>query len=372
MFEYKRFDILEVAEKCGISLNSRTLERSEVEAWCPFCPTESSDNHLYLNKAKERFYCQKCSASGNSVSLYARVFGISNKEAAERLSGDFVNEIPKRDLQPKTPCYDLAPLARRHDVYYDMLRTIWLSTEHRKCLQERGLSDERIEHNMYRSMPFSFYERRAIAGHLAKRHDLRGVPGFYYSKHKHWELCGKSGILIPICDADGYIQGVQIRLDNADKKKYRWLSSNPDYGFPYGTPSSVWVHVTGNRNAKEAYITEGGLKGDVASYLSGDRLFICTAGVSSIQYLYDVLKSLNVSKINGCYDMDQLDALNSLLEQRKNPFDSEAYKPCPLEKMEALIRKTGVIYERRVWPREHNGIDEYYLDWLTRENRKAA
>jgi hypothetical protein len=247
-----------------------------------------------------------------------------------------------------------------------------LTEEHRNNLRLRGLSDERISDNMYRSMPAHFYKRRSIAGFLAKRHDLRGIPGFYYSKYGYWELWGKPGLLIPICDMGGYIQGVQLRLDGAEKNKYRWLSSNPEYGFPYGTPSSVWVHISGDRNAKEAYITEGGLKGDVASYLSGGRLFICTAGVSSVQYLYDALKSLSVTRLNGCYDMDQVQVLDTLLELRKDPRNADAFKPCPLEKMEAVAQSTGIPYERRTWPAEINKIDEVYFDWVRRQERKAA
>jgi len=371
LFEYQKFDIVEVAGRCGISLNSRTLDRVEVEAWCPFCATKSSDYHLYLHKYKERFYCYKCSAKGNSVTLYARVFGISNKEAYERLSGELDDEIPKRDQSSKLPGHDLAPLARRHDIYYDMLQTLGLSSEHRKNLWTRGLTDERIGRNMYRSMPFSFYERRAVALHLAKRYDLRGVPGFYYSKYGHWELWGKPGVLIPVCDADGYIQGMQIRLDDVKKKKYRWLSSNPEYGFPYGASSSTWIHVTGNRGSGEAYITEGGLKGDIASYLSGDRLFICTAGVSSIRYLGDALRSLHVSKVCGCYDMDQIKALRELQALRADPYVIDAHKPCPLEKMEAVVRSSGLPYERCEWTPELNGIDDYYLDCLIRRQKAS-
>ncbi len=76
-------------------------------------------------------------------------------------------------------------------------------------------------------------------------------------------LAGVPGILIPICDHEGYIQGLQIRLDNVDKKKYRWLSSNPDNGYPYGVASSVWVHVVGNRGGAECEFTEGALKGEL-------------------------------------------------------------------------------------------------------------
>jgi len=384
LFEYQKFDIVEVAERCGIKIKSRTLDRAEVEAWCPFCPTRSSDYHLHLNKDKERFVCYKCSAGGNSVTLYARVFGVSNKEAYERLSGNADYAPNQSECAPgdsaaaALPGYEIAPLRRRHDVYYDMLAAMSLTDRHLRDLTERGLSPERIRQNMYRTMPFSFYERRTIAGHLEKRYDLRGVPGFYYSKYGHWELWGKTGVLIPVCDKDGYIQGLQIRLDDAKKKKYRWLSSNPDYGFPYGTPSGTWVHIAGaqrshgNLDGSEAYITEGALKGDVASYLSGGRLFVCMGGAANIRDLGGTLRSLHISKVSGCYDMDKLAELRELERRRReNPLDREAAKPCPLERMEAAVKETELPYERCEWPPDQNGIDNYYLDCITRQ-RKAG
>lgn len=369
MFEYEKFDIVEVAEICGIKINSRTLEKKEVEAWCPFCPTESSDYHMYLNRQKESFFCHKCSVSGNSVVLYGKIFGISNKEAANRLIHGAAYVLPKREPpKPKVPGYEIAPIHQRHDVYFDMLFNMELSGNHHENLRNRGLSSERIEKNMYRSMPESKYKRREIAQRLSRHHDLRGVPGFYYSPYGHWELAGSPGILIPICDRKGYIQGLQIRLDNVGKRKYRWLSSNPDNNYPYGTPSSTWVHVTGNRDGKECEITEGALKGDVASYLSGDRLYVCTAGVSSIGYLSDTLTALRPSKVNGCYDMDQLDALKKLEALREQGI-KEAMKSCPLEKMEKLVMSMGIPYERWEWT-ETNKIDDYYLYQLTQ--RQAA
>ena len=371
MFTYKKFDIVEVAERCGILLNSRTLGRAEIEAWCPFCPTQSSDYHMYLNPVKERFYCQKCSAGGNSVSLYARIHAISNKEAVECLSNGDFSEMEITAARPaQKPGPVIAPLQRRHDVYYDMLAAMELLPSHCSNLMARGLSMERIRQNMYRSMPESYYKRRRIAENLAKRHDLRGVPGFYYSDDGRWELTGKPGILIPVCDRDGYIQGLQIRLDNAQKKKYRWLSSNPHNGFPYGTASTVWVHITGNRTGMECEITEGALKGDVASYLSGDRLFVCTAGAGSTQYLTDTLRALGIKKVNGCYDMDKIAEYDELVRRRReNPFDKEAAKPCPLEKMEAAVYATGLAYERRIWTPALNGIDDYYLDWVSQRQK---
>jgi hypothetical protein len=373
MYEYQKFDIVDVAERCGIKLNSRTLNRTEVDAWCPFCTTESTDYHMNLNRDKERFYCQKCGAGGNSITLYAKIHGIDNREAFKRISGGQYDLPPANAFKQKAqnfPGCELAALRQRHDVYYAMLELMGITAAHKKDLQERGLPLDRIAENMYRSMPAGVSERRRIAAELAKNHDLRGVPGFYYSGGR-WELCGKPGILVPIVDAQGYIQGLQIRLDGARNRKYRWLSSNPEYGMPYGTASSVWVHVTGDRTSGEAFITEGGLKGDIASYLSGGRLFICTAGATSIRYLPEVLTTLGISKVYGCFDMDKVTELRAAMQRRSGFYGAQAEKPCPLERMESAVKSLGVSYSRCEWPAELNGIDDYYLAQLA-ESTKAA
>ena len=85
--EYIKFDILEVANACGIQFHPRQKNPAERLALCPFCA--DSSYHLYINPVKERFHCQRCNASGNSVSLYARIHGISNAKAAAALKNNF-------------------------------------------------------------------------------------------------------------------------------------------------------------------------------------------------------------------------------------------------------------------------------------------
>lgn len=373
MFQYQSFNILEVAGLCGIRLDSRTLGRSEVQGWCPFCSSESTSYHLHLNPQKEKFYCHKCSAKGNSVTMYARIFGISNYEASKRLSEGGSHIAPAREqTSPKVVQHDPAPIQRRHDVYYTMLEKMPLLPKHRQNLMNRGLSRERIDRNLYRSLPENRHRRNEIARELAKWFDLRGIPGFFYPDGK-WALCGKPGILIPVLNPDGYIQGLQIRLDDVAAGKYRWLSSNPEYGFAYGTPSSTWVHVTGDRDATEVFITEGGLKGDIASYLSGDQLFVCTAGATSLRYLRETVQTLDATKLSGCFDMDKVAELAALEQIRwDDPSNVHAQKPCPLERMEAVVDDLGLPYQRRVWPVAYNGIDDYYLAQLLENRQKAA
>ena len=78
---------------------------------------------------------------------------------------------------------------------------------------------------------------------------------------------------------DGFIQGMKIRLDDDAARKYRWLSSRSSR-MENGTRSYSWIHVTGDTTQKRAYLTEGPLKGDIASYFANDALFVCLGGVN--------------------------------------------------------------------------------------------
>ena len=84
---YREIPILDAARRCGLVLNSRTLEREEVEASCPFCGDNGPGKyHLSLNTRKNVYRCNLCNASGNSVSLFARMEGVSNRQAFQALS----------------------------------------------------------------------------------------------------------------------------------------------------------------------------------------------------------------------------------------------------------------------------------------------
>lgn len=302
---YQEFPILNVARRCGLVLNDRTLEWEEVEASCPFCGDHGpGKHHLFLNTTRNIFRCVLCGEKGNSVSLYAKMEGVSNRQAFRALSEDSVlYRFPQQPLSQKPAEREPSSLAVRHNVYYDMLMHLELSPKHKADLLARGLSEERIEQNMYRTLPMSSSARRFLAGILSDFHNLEGVPGFYVDRG-YWNILGHSGLLVPCRDRNGYIQGLQIRLDDETKpdRKYRWLSSR---GKAHGTRSYSYIHVTGNIHARTAYLTEGGLKGDVASFLDHDALFLCFAGVTAIAGLKDALQSMeNLEEVVVALDMD--------------------------------------------------------------------
>ena len=344
---YEKIPIVDTARRCGLVIDSRTLRRSEVEASCPFCGDHGTGkHHLSLNTDTDQYRCNLCGAKGNSVTLYASLKGVSNRQAYQELKrrGN-VYPIPQQPTPQNTERQPL-PLEARHAAYADMLEHLTLLDRHGENLLGRGLSEERIRQNQYRSMPETARGRRLLAGLLrAQGHELLGLPGFrtYYDE---WTLSGPNGFLIPVRNKDGLIQGLKIRLDDESvpNRKYRWFSSRDMTG---GTRSYSWVHVTGDTTKKRAYLTEGPLKGDVASFLARDALFVCIGGVNALGGLKDTIRDLGVTEVVEAMDMDQMTNPNV----RKAVF--------ALRREVQSIR--GLKYMKYTWNPAYKGVDDYLL-----------
>ena len=278
------------------------------------------------------------------MTLYARINGVSNKEAyLELKKGGNVYRFPQQPT-PKITERQPLPLEARHTAYTTMLEHLTLLDRHGENLLDRGLSEERIRRNQYRSMPETERGRQLLAELLRfQGHELLGLPGFrtYYGD---WMLSGPSGFLIPVRNKAGLIQGLKIRLDDDRKRKYRWLSSRK---MPNGTRSYSWVHVTGDTTKKRAYLTEGPLKGDVASFLAKDALFVCLGGVSALGGLKDTILDLGVTEVVEAMDMDQMtnkDVRKAILKMR--------------QEMKAV---KGLKYTKYTWNPAYKGVDDYLL-----------
>ena len=299
--EYERFDIIKVAQICGISFHPVQRHPVEFRALCPFC--EDRKYHLGLNREKEQFHCFRCKAHGNSVSLYAMLHGLDNWAAYLALK-DQSKLIPFPSVDRKqTNETPIRPLMERHDVYFDFLNMLRLQPDHRENLVRRGLSFAYINQFLYKSIPLDDAFRKKIIEKLSAKYDLLGIPGFYRDDTGEWKMyfkrCG--GIFIPVCDREGYIQGLQMRLDvQGNEKKFRWFSSKH---FPYGTKAQPWIHVIGDVNAKSACLTEGAMKADIASVLSKGLLMVAIPGVNAIRLLPEMLQTLRVTKIYETLDI---------------------------------------------------------------------
>ena len=362
MGAYITFDLIDTAELCGLDIKGRTLAKEEVEARCPYC--NDHRYRMYLNRITHMFFCQNCGTGGNAVTLYAdcnpKGIRLTNYESYKALSAE--PSVRQYDV-PITESCDEPPirkLSERSEIYLEFLKLLRLEKDHLTNLLNRGLSTEIIKGNMYKSFPTDKTERQWICDNLAARYDLTDVPGFYRSGGR-WSIIGlKSGILIPICSKDNLIQGLQIRFDNppvkritaADGKvtekvggRFRWLSTGGN-GFTDGTGITSYIHVTGDVSSDTLYLTEGGMKADIASYLSGGRLFIGLTGVQNVSYLKEIVTSLHPKRIVECLDMDV----------RTNPQVQRAQS-----KIQAICTPLCEEYKRFFWPKEQKGIDDYML-----------
>ena len=345
-FQYEEFDIVEVAKLCNLQFHPYDNNEIEHKALCPFCG--DTKYHLGLNRKMDRFHCFRCNEKGNSVSLYAKLHGISNKKAYEIIkSGENTCLDEKMEVYRKEPEMPIRPLEDRHNVYFDLLCLLRLNKRHRENLENRGLSFHHIHQFMYRSIPTDNVFRREVVEKLAAKHNLLGIPGFYIDKYgdvqMYYKKCG--GIFIPVCNSEGYIQGLQMRLDvppDSEDKKFRWFSSKH---FKDGTGAKPWIHIVGDTTAKEICLTEGAMKADVTSVLSNGQLFMAVPGVNAIVYLPEIIQELGITKVYEAFDMDK----------RSNKQVKDA-----LIALRQSLDNIGVEWQSCSWNPQYKGLDDYF------------
>lgn len=171
----------------------------------------------------------------------------------------------------------VAPADVLNTVYQHLLANLGLSADHRDNLLRRGLPDGEIDRRGYASTRSPARRREVIKGMLtegvATAADLAGVPGFRRT-YRGWEFHSAPGLLIPIRDAGGRIVGLQVRVDSPGRSgKYLWASSarwgGPSPGTPIHHPLPIERADLATDPTTLLRITEGGLKADVATALSG-------------------------------------------------------------------------------------------------------
>lgn len=371
---YIYIDVVDTAIICGLDIKQSTIGNEEVEARCPYCGDYRYRMYLSHKPDNATFWCHNCGTGGNAVTLYAHF----NPEGKRMTNSEAFSELMHH---PQVRCEEMAytvrqedpirPLHERSEIYLELLKLLDLEKKHHINLCNRGLSDEIIAGNMYRSIPTDYSKRQYVVNELSKRYDLSGVPGFYTKNHK-WQMsnCRLSGILMPVADRNNFIQGLQIRLDEPPPKiitkpdgtkvekkgdRFRWLStggmSDGKKYYENGTGISSYIHVVGDLNSDVLHITEGPMKADIASYLSDGELFIGLTGVQNLRYLREVVTALKPKRILECIDMDV----------RSNENVQKAQS-----KIRAICTPLVEDYRPFTWPVEQKGID----DWLLFEKLK--
>lgn len=260
-----KINMADIIWRLGLPAPERNSDSYYVR--CPVCD-EGKRKHLNINFQKNVFRCAKCGESGGVYDLYALFTGLSKEKTHEVLSYDNHNmhierEQAKEQMEAVTVS-ELSDIDSRHRTYCALLEKLTLCDKHFSNLLNRGLDEYAVYICGYKSAPVK--NTQYIAQQLFEEgYKLEGVPGFYKNKNGRWDFFASGeGILIPVRDINNKIQGLQIRLDNAEKGKYRWISSG-DKNF--GCRAKTWCHLSGDEY-KEIILTEGPLKGAKCSAIS--------------------------------------------------------------------------------------------------------
>lgn len=243
---------------------------------------------------------------------------------------------------PNVQEYPLTDIEARNATYSALLSRLTLAQDHRENLRGRGLTDEDIERCGYKSTPA--FGTEMIAKKLQTEGlYLSGVPGFYRTERDTWTFANECrGILIPVRDIQGRIQGLQIRRDNAKKRKFRWFSSTDRKD---GCRAESWTHLAGAIRNK-VLLTEGPMKADVIHALTGITV-LAVPGVNALAQLQKTLEQMQAEglrEIKTAFDMDL----------RTNLHVREAY-----QKLLELLKAMGFRYGTYLWDERYKGLDDY-------------
>jgi hypothetical protein len=256
-------------------------------------------------------------------------------------------------------------------VYDALLGGLALSAAHREQLRNRGLPDDEIERRLYRSLPV--HGRAAKARQLTERfgaETLLSVPGFIVKDkdgRKYLTIASAAGLLVPVRDLAGRIVALKVRRDDAGLgPRYSYLSSTKFAG--PSAENAVHVPLGIQTPAATVRLTEGELKSDVATVLSGPtktkrrargprqakrrkpakavpmgKPTLGLPGVAVWKAALPLLRELQTEIVRVAYDADAAE----------KPAVACAMAAC-VEGMAA----EGFAVEVEKWDAEHKGIDD--------------
>lgn len=361
------FDILWVAEKCGLLSGKVVQHGGEINVRCPLPGCGDKATHLALNVQKNVWNCPRCGRGGSMRDLYAllgKSYEMDKKEAGRELfalwrgeHADNPEEVRLRDerrkkrmeqIQEQAPREIAAPIEVRNAAYQALLDCLpGLTEAHMENLLNRGLTQEDIDRLGLKSFVFP----RWITLRAPKKLDTYGVAGFYTSEKdkRRYVNTDHQGIMIPYRDLYGRIGMIEIRLFGEKQRYLRFSSGKEKEGRTGRSKSVSTVHHVGidpENPPKKVYLTEGGLKADVANALSG-MPFIAMAGVNNpcgLKETLEELKAIGVEQICVAFDMDLY----------KNPNVLRG-----LKNVWTLILAAGLKVSYLRWTTEYKGIDDY-------------
>lgn len=364
--------ISKVVDMFKFERDPRHCDEPNYQVRCPFC--RDTKYHMHIDGERNFYNCFRCGlekSGGNATDLYARLTKgeRANDSNYKKMAKEMLNAIGKNTSLTyqgsSSRPNGVIPEDRAPDEILDMaynavldFKYFTLTSEHHQNLIKRGLDDDSIVRNKYRSATgfgwikkyqkaqtaFRDYSLRAafdqfpslrkypddrlIAGMVVARKleqdrvSMVGVPGFFQitttkkgedeKPQKFWVFRVDEGMLIPTRNQYGQIVGMQVRKDYG-KLRYKTVSSK---GLPRGVTRGIArIHFSlSNAEFSEntkVLLTEGPLKADIALHLMNQKnvAVIALQGVNNrngLSAVYKYLRAAGVKTVYNALDMDKL------------------------------------------------------------------
>lgn len=324
--------------------------RESVNVVCPVCKRKK----LNINYRLGAYNCPACGEfSGGVLDMWAyhrNIDAASKLEKHKKAAKDIYSYLSDSDIRiPSKRSSEVRLTESEHaddltidKVYRELLSMLTLSNAHHQDLKRRGLSDEAIRKGMYKSYP-AIDMMPYCARLLEKGLILEGVPGFYKSDGT-WTFrnLGK-GYLIPTFNLSGMIQGLQLRSSSESaSSKYLTVSSS---GLKCGTRGRALPHIAKGYDSSKVIITEGPLKANIISELTG-KTVIAVLGVNSLSEIPVILDKITCDEILIAYDMDRF----------KNEYVLKAQ-----DKLKSIICEKHIPFRELIWDERFKGLDDYLV-----------
>jgi hypothetical protein len=330
-------------------LYARPLSNGSHAVLCPWESTHTSGHAgdtstvLFQNG---KFHCSHSHPEGKGAGGMREVLAAlpPAAHAAHRRA------MPRRPAPP-APARAAAtsPGEARDVAYRALLAGLALDPRDREALRRRGLDDDNITANGYRTLPPG--GRGALASRVVAavgEGAAAGVPGVARGRDG-WTLIGWPGLLIPVRGLDGRITALVVRRPDGTEAP---VTSRKQGGAPAVRAVHVPLSARPMRD-RALVITLGVLSADVSTALAG-RPVVSIPGAAAWRLALDVVDAWGARDVVVAFDADA----------RTNPNVARA-----LVHLVDALRAAGARVATWRWDGPAKGLDDLLLSAARRGER---
>lgn len=301
------------------------------------CPVCGHDSWCSINDGAGVVCCRRMPSGDHRIDKSEGEYWV------HYLHGERPTSTPRERV---APTQDRAPNNVLDDAYNAILTSLPLSGEHRNQLLQRGLHMAAIDRGMYSTLSINGRGALYRVAEQAVGSWAYQVPGVARSRDGYLIVRGPGGLIVPCRDLHGRVLALKVRRDAPNGgPRYLYITSSAG-----GGPSarcSVHVPFKGVLGADVVRVTEGELKADVATVLSGTWT-ISVPGVGSWAQAVPVIQEIRPKQVLIAFDADR---------QTNQHVDRAA------RSLHRSLRALGFDVIDEKWPIEQGkGIDDYLLN----------